>query len=132
VSDALLAVQRAAVAVIEAHPGLASGLSGVFDGPAPRTPYPYVSVAGGLSSDWSTKTALGREVRLALTVWDDGEEPTRLQALVGQVEEALAALPRDLPGWRMASNIFLRSVIARDAAGPWAGLVEQRIRLLSL
>jgi hypothetical protein len=130
VSDALLAVQRAAVAVIEAHPGLASGLSGVFDGPAPRTPYPYVSVAGGLSSDWSTKTALGREVRLALTVWDDGEEPTRLQALVGQVEEEDVA--RDLPGWRIASNIFLRSVIARDAAGPWAGLVEQRIRLLSL
>jgi hypothetical protein len=131
VSDAVIAVQRAAVAALGAHPGLSATLSGVFDRPAPRTPFPYVSVADGLSSDWSTKTALGREVRLALTVWDDGEEPSRIQALVGQVEEALVALPRDLPGWRIASNIFLRSIIARNAAGPWAGLVEQRIRLLS-
>jgi Protein of unknown function (DUF3168) len=131
VSDAVLAVQRAAITALQGHSALSTIVTGVFDGPAPATPFPYVSVADGLSSDWSTKTATGREVRLTLAVWDDGEEPSRLQTLIGHVEEAVAAMPRDLPGWRIASNVFLRSLIARDPAGPWSGLVEQRVRLLS-
>jgi hypothetical protein len=130
-SDAIIAVHTAAIAAIEAHPSLATSLTGVHDGVPPLSPFPYISISDGLVSDWSTKTATGREVRLAVTVWDDGEEATRLNILMGQTEEALAAIARDLPGWRIASNIFLRSLIARDPAGPWAGLVEHRIRLLA-
>lgn len=129
-SDALLAAQAAAIAAIEAHPGLSAKLSGVFDGPPPRAAFPYVSISGGLVSDWSTKTEIGRDIRLSLTVWDNGEEAEALHLLMQQVEEALAAIARDLPRWRVASNVFLRSVVARDPAGPWAGLVEQRLRLL--
>lgn len=130
-SDAVSVLQSAVVAALEAHPALSAALTGVFDGPPPHAAYPYASIADGLVSDWSTKTALGREIRLALTVWDDGEEATRLHDLMGHVEDAVAALPRDLAGWRIASCAFLRSLIARDPAGPWAGLVEYRVRMLS-
>jgi Protein of unknown function (DUF3168) len=130
-SDAVQAVQSAAVTALQTHPVLAQTLTGVFDGPPPRAAYPYISVADGLSSDWSTKTTKGREIRLAITIWDDGEEASRLHNLMGHAEEAIAAMARDLPGWRVASNVFVRSLIARDAAGPWAGLVEHRIRILS-
>ena len=131
-SDAVQAVQTAAVTALQTHPVLAQMLSGVFDGPTPRAAYPYISVADSLSSDWSTKTANGREIRLAITLWDDGEQAARLHNLMGHAEEAIAAMARDLPGWRVASNIFLRSLVARDAAGPWAGLVEHRIRVLAV
>ena len=131
-SDAVQTVQTAAVTALQTHPVLAQMLSGVFDGPTPRAAYPYISVADGLSSDWSTKTANGREIRLAITVWDDGEQAARLHNLMGHAEEAIAAMARDLPGWRVASNIFLRSLVARDAAGPWGGLVEHRIRVLAV
>jgi hypothetical protein len=130
-SDAVTAVQTAAVTALETHPVLSQMLSGVFDGPPPRAAYPYISVTDSLSSDWSTKTATGREIRLAVTIWDDGEEASRLHNLMGHAEEAIAAMARDLPGWHVASNVFLRSMVARDAAGPWAGLVEHRIRILS-
>jgi Protein of unknown function (DUF3168) len=130
-SDAVQAVQTTAVTALQTHPVLAQTLTGVFDGPPPRAAYPYISVADGLSSDWSTKTAKGREIRLTITIWDDGEEASRLHNLMGHAEEAIAAMARDLPGWRVASNVFVRSLIARDAAGPWAGLVEHRIRILS-
>jgi Protein of unknown function (DUF3168) len=130
-TDAVQAVQAAAIAALEAHPVLAQILTGVFDGPPVRASYPYIAAGDGLSSDWSTKTATGREIRLALTIWDDGEEASRLHNLMGHAEEAIAAMARDLPGWRVASNVFLRSFIARDPAGPWAGLVEHRIRILS-
>lgn len=129
-SDALIAVQAAAVAALEAHPALSVALTGVFDGVPERQAFPYAAVADGLVSDWSTKTAIGREVRLAVTVWDDGEEATRLHQLMGQAEEAIAAIARDLPGWRVASSVFTRSLVARDPAGPWAGLVEHRVRVL--
>ncbi len=125
-----MAVQAAALLPIGAHPALSSVLTGLYDGPPARAAFPYLSVAG-LASDWSTKTEAGREVRLSLTIWDDGEEPARLHTLMGHIEDAVAGMARDLPAWRVASNVFLRSLIARDPAGPWAGLTEFRIRILS-
>ena len=130
-TDAVQAVQAAAILSLQAHPVLAQTLTGIYDGPPVRAPYPYIAVAEGLSSDWSTKTEVGREIRLAITVWDDGENAARLHNLMGHAEEAIAAMARDLPGWRVASNVFLRSFVARDAAGPWAGLVEHRVRVIA-
>ncbi|RRQ51671.1 DUF3168 domain-containing protein [Sphingorhabdus wooponensis] len=131
-SDAVQAVQAAAVAALSAHPVLAAQLSGIYDGPPPRAAFPYLAVTDGLVSDWSTKTQQGREVRLAFTIWDDGEAATRLADLMGHVDDALRAIPRDVPGWRIASLVFLRSFVVRDPAGPWAGLVEHRVRLLAV
>jgi Protein of unknown function (DUF3168) len=130
-SDAVQALQAAAIAALQAHPVLSAELTGVYDGPPPRAGFPYISVTDGLVTDWSTKTAAGREIRLALTVWDNGEAASRLHTLMGHAEDAIAGMARDLPGWRVASNVFLRSLVARDPAGPWAGLVEHRIRILS-
>ena len=130
-SDAMQVLKTAAISVLEAHPVLATELTGIYDGPPPRAAFPYVSIADGISGDWSTKTAPGREIRLALNVWDDGEQASRLSSLIAHVEDAVAAMPRDLPRWRIASLVFLRSMIVRDAAGPWAGLVEYRVRMLA-
>ena len=130
-SDAVQAVQQAAISALQAHPVLSAVVTGIYDGPPPRAAYPYIAVGDGLVSDWSTSIATGREIRLALTIWDDGEEASRLHILMGHAEDAVAAMARDLPGWRVASNVFLRSLVVRDPAGPWAGLVEHRIRVLA-
>ena len=131
-SDAVQVLQAAAIAALSAHPVLTTQLSGIYDGSPPRAAFPYVAITDGLTSDWSTKTTTGREIRLAFTVWDDGEAGTRLADLMGHVDDAILAIPRDLPGWRIASLVFLRSIVVRDAAGPWAGLVEHRVRLLAV
>ncbi|HMS21593.1 DUF3168 domain-containing protein [uncultured Sphingorhabdus sp.] len=130
-SDAIEILQSALVTAVETHPVLADELTGVFDGPPPRAAFPYISINDEVSADWSTKTATGREIRMGLTVWDDGESATRLHQLISHVEDAVAALPRDLSGWRIASIVFLRSFVARTAAGAWAGVVDYRIRMLS-
>ena len=130
-NSAMHTLQEAAVAALTAHPVLANALTGVYDGPPPRAAFPYVAINDGIASDWSTKTIAGREIRLALTVWDDGESTTRLSNLMSHVEDAVLAIPRDLPNWRIASLIFLRSMVVRDPAGPWAGLIEYRVRLLA-
>jgi hypothetical protein len=125
-------LQKAIVTAIEAHPALNGLITGVYDNPAPRLVFPYISIGDGPVGDWSTKTVVGREIISMLTVWDDGEAPARLQAIMSAVEEAMAALPRDLPGWRIASLVFLRERIVRDAAGPWAGLIDHRIRMMAV
>jgi Protein of unknown function (DUF3168) len=125
-SDALTTLQTATVAVLQALP------VSIFDGPPPRAPFPYVALGDCVVSDWSSKSWTGREIRFALNVWDDGEEPARLHALMAQVEGAVASLPQDLPGWRIASLVFIRSLIARDPDGPWLGLVEHRVRMMEV
>lgn len=130
-SDAMMVLQAATLSALHAHPVLANALTGIYDGPPPRAAFPYIAINDGFTTDWSTKTARGREVRLALTLWDDGEQSTRLASLMGHVEDAMAALARDLPGWRVAGLVFVRSMIVRDPAGPWAGIVEHRVRMLA-
>ncbi|WP_374613118.1 DUF3168 domain-containing protein [Sphingorhabdus sp.] len=130
-SGALEQLQTALVTALDAHPVLAEELIGIFDGPPARIAFPYISIGDGSVTDWSTKTAPGREIRIGLTLWDDGERATRLHQLMGHVEDAVEALPRDLPGWRVASCVFLRTFVARNPAGAWAGVVDYRFRLLS-
>ncbi|MBL0925729.1 MAG: DUF3168 domain-containing protein [Sphingomonadaceae bacterium] len=129
-SSASQILQEAAVSALQAHPVLATELTGIYDGPPPRATFPYIAVADGLETDWSTKTEEGREIRLALTLWHDGDEASRLTSLKAHVEDAIAAMPRSFPGWRIASLVFLRSIVSRDPAGPWAALVEHRVRML--
>jgi HK97 family phage prohead protease len=62
------------------------------------------------------------------------EEDARGLRVIAQMDPSappVAALPRDLPGWRIESCVFLRSFVARNPAGAWAGVVDYRIRMLS-
>lgn len=124
-------LQAAIIAALGTAAGIA-GVAPVFDGAPPRAPYPYVVLGDGLCFDWSTKTEQGREHRVALTVWDEAGRTARLQALVAAVETAMAGLPPALPTNRIVSIWLARSRIARGAGGPWAGLIEHRIRTLQL
>ena len=124
------AVQAALVAALNGHAALATAVSGVFDGPPARAAYPYVAIGESLTADWSHKSGRGREHRLAITIWDDGESAARLHGLMAEAETAIETMARDLDGHRVVSLVFLRSRILRDADGPWAGLIEYRARTL--
>lgn len=130
-SGAYAAVQAALLSAVSAAPELAA-LTGIYDGPPPRAAFPYASFSSTAASDWSTKTEQGRELRLAITLWDDGERAARLLQLAAALEQVVAGLPSQLDGWRIVSLALARTFIARDPQGPWAGLVEHRIRLFKL
>lgn len=129
-SGAALAVQTALVAALTNHAPLASAVSGIFDGPPPRTAFPYVAIGEGFSSDWSHKTARGREHRLTILIWDDGHSAARLHSLMAEAETAIEAMPAVLAGHRLASLAFIRSRVVRDPAGPWAGIIDYRARTI--
>ena len=103
-------------------------LTGVYDGPPARAAFPYVVLDGGTEVDWSHKSGGGREVLLAVTLWD--EQPARLHALVDGIETAVAGIGA-VSGWQLVSIAFLRLRIVRDVAGPWAAAIDFRARLLA-
>ena len=124
------AVQAALVAALEGHAPLAGEVGGVFDGPPARAAYPYVAIGAGATADWSNKTARGREHRLAVTLWDDGDSPARLHRLMTAAEDAIEGMATELDGHQVASIAFLRSRVMRDPDGPWAAILEYRVRTL--
>ena len=103
-------------------------ITGVYDGPPARAPFPYVVIDAGTEADWSHKNGEGREVLVAVTIWDD--QPARLHGLADAAEAAVAAA-RDVQGWRLASLRLLRRRTVRDVAGPWATAIDFRARLLA-
>lgn len=121
--SALATVQAALVPLLD-------GIAPVYDGAPPRAPFPYILISNSPVSDWSTKTEQGREIRLALTIWDEGETAETMRTLMIAVEGAMDAFPRTLPGWHVVSLVFLRSLVSREPDGPSAGLIEYRLRLL--
>ena len=129
-SAADVAVRAGVRAALASEAVLTGALNGVFDGPQVRASAPYAEVGEALSSDWGTKDARGREVRLAVLIRDLAERPVRLGELVDAAERAVEGIARDLDGWRVASVVFLRARIAGEGPGRWLAVAEWRVRVL--
>lgn len=108
--------------------GSVEEITGVYDGPPARAPFPYVVIDAGNESDWSHKSGEGREVLVAVTLWD--EQPGRLHRLADLVEAALRAGP-EISGWQLVSLRLVRRRMVRDVAGPWATAIDFRARMLA-
>ena len=104
-------------------------LTGIYDGPPARAGLPYVVIDAGSESDWSHKSGGGREVLVALTLWD--EQPARLAELADAVEAASAGVGA-VAGWQLVSMRMIRRRTVRDVAGPWATAIDFRARLLAI
>jgi len=120
----------APAALLAALKGL-TGLNGVFEGSPVKATPPYAEIGETLSGDWSVKDRDGRELRLAVTIRDAAETPARVQALANAAGATIEALPRDLPGWRIASLVFVRTRLLRPAPGRWSAVIEYRVRMLA-
>jgi hypothetical protein len=103
-------------------------LSGVFDGPPARAAFPYVALDATTETDWSHKSAVGREVLVAITIWDD--QPARLHQLADTVEASVASLV-SIERWQLVTMQLVRRRVVRDVAGPWAAAVDFRARMLA-
>ncbi len=91
---------------------------------------PWVGIAASASTDWGTKTARGREVRIALELLDRGDDPQATASIVDALETRIATVPAAQQGYRIVVTQFLRSRAERRARGQRAALLEYRFRLL--
>lgn len=103
-------------------------LTGIYDGPPAQAAFPYAVIDAGTEADWGHKSGEGREVMVALTLWDD--QPARLAELADSAE-GLAAAIGDVGGWQLVSMRLFRRRTIRNVAGPWAAAIDFRARLLA-
>lgn len=100
------------------------------EGPSPA-PAPTLSIAASASADWSTKTCMGREVRLALELLDRSDQPETSAAIAARIEQRIATMAPEKGDLRIVSTQFLRSRVERRARSIRAVLLEYQFRILS-
>jgi len=99
----------------------------LFDAVPVRASVPQAVLGEPSDNDWSAAGIEGRELRVALTLTDEGEQPRRLRACV-QAAEAIG-LPEILAdGWRVAGLSVTATRMAKTGAR-WTASVEWRARL---
>jgi len=122
------ALSEAATAALRA----VAGLTGVHEGRPVQAAAPYALIEAGPELDWSHKSGVGRELRLAVIVRGKGERPAPLRALAAEAEAAIEGLAGEIGGWRLVNLRFARGRLVAEARGEWAAVSEFRARMLKL
>ena len=122
--------RAALMAWLRADPILADMLNSIEDdGPVAASP-PHLALVASAGTDWSTKTARGREIRLALELSGRGDDPAQTAVLAQRVEQRIATLAPQQAGYRIVVTQFLRSRVERRRRGLRAVLLEYRFTLI--
>jgi len=117
---------------LRADSDLAASLNAVVEeGPSPAPP-PTLSIAASAAADWSTKTTTGREIRLAFELLDRSDTLAGTALIAARIEQRVATLAPDHPGFRIVATQFLRSRVERRPRSLRAVLLEYRFRLLEI
>jgi Protein of unknown function (DUF3168) len=126
-----IALRAALLSWLAADPVLASQLNAIVEEAPSRTALPWLAIAASASTDWSSKSHTGREVRIALELHGRGDAPETAAMLVAAIEARIESLPRAQPGFAIASQRFLRARAEQRAESRRAVLLEYAFRLLA-
>jgi hypothetical protein len=122
-------IRDAMIAAMRADPVL-TGIAGLGVEPGPGS-LPQIDVNWPISTDWSTKTEPGRELRSVVTIQVAKGQRARLPAMSAAVERIGEALSGAIGGWRVASATFVRTRVSDRADAVRVAQIEHRIRVLA-
>jgi hypothetical protein len=115
---------------LSADPMLSANINVIAEeSPIEGTP-PIITIATSASTDWSTKSGPGREVRIALELVDRHDQNSAMAANVARIEQRIATLAPSQAGYRIVVTQFLRSRAEQRPRALRAVLLEYRFRLL--
>jgi hypothetical protein len=124
-------LRAALIEWLAADPALAEQLNAVVEEAPSRTSLPWLAIAASLSTDWSCKTARGREVRVAFELHCRGDSPDAAASLADAIEHRIESLPRAQSGFSVVTIQFLRARAEQRGESRRAILLEYRFRLLA-
>lgn len=126
-----VSLRAALLAWLAADSYLAGELNAVVEEAPSRTSLPWLAIATSASTDWSTKTQRGREVRIALELHCRGDAPDTAAALVSAIETRIETLPRTQSDFKIENCTFLRARAEQRGESRRAILLEYAFRLLA-
>lgn len=126
-----VALRAALIDWLAADPLLGTELNAVVEEAPSRSSLPWLAIAASASTDWSCKTAPGREIRVALELHCRGDAPDAAASLVSAIEARVESLPRAQPGFQIVATQFLRARAEQRGESRRAILLEYRFRLMA-
>lgn len=124
-------IRAGVIALLRGDAALGGQVNRVHDGTPVKASPPTLIVGECSGTDWGTKDKMGRELRLALTIEDDLETPTRISTIMPLADAAVRGLTGTVAGWQIGSLVLMRSRLLRTGAGRWSALLDYRIRVLA-
>ena len=125
-------LRAALIGWLAEDPVLTAELNGIAEEAPSRTALPWLALAASASTDWSTKTERGREVRVALELQCRGDRADAAAWLVGRIEARVESLPMVQDDFTVAGIQFLRARAEQRPANTRAILLEYRFRLIAV
>ncbi len=126
-----IALRAALLAWLATDTMLAAQLNAITEEAPSRTSLPWLAIVASASTDWSCKTAPGREVRIAVELHCRGDQPDAAGALVAAIEARIEVLPRSQAGFAIVTSQFLRARAEQRSESTRAILLEYRFRVMA-
>lgn len=124
-------LRTALLAWLQGDPVLSGTLNAICEEAPTRTSLPWLAIATSASTDWSSKSHRGREVRVALELQSRGDVPASAAALVTAIEARIESLPAAHEGIEIITSRFLRARSEQRPGNRRAILLEYAYRLLA-
>lgn len=125
------ALRSAITGWLASDPVLSERMNAIAEEAPAATSPPAIAIAASASTDWSTKTATGREVRVALELVGRGDDPAETATLAGRIEQRIATLAPQQAGFRVVVTRFLRSRVERRRRNGRTVLLEFAFKLIA-
>ena len=123
-------LRAALIEWLRSDPALDGQLNAITEEAPLRTAAPWLGIVASASSDWSTKTVRGREIRVALELHLRGDATETGSTIVSAIEDRIESFPKLQPDFAVASTQFLRARAEKRANNLRAILIEYRFRVL--
>ncbi len=128
-----LAFRAVVMAWLAADTTLAAGLNAIVEEAPLRTALPWLALTASASTDWSTKSGRGREIRVALELNYRGYEQLAEAGLISAIEARMESLPADhsAAGFQIASLNFTKARAEQRGEALRVLVLEYRARVLA-
>lgn len=124
-------LRAALIGWLASDPALAGQLNSVTEEAPSRTSLPWLAISASASVDWSTKTEIGYETRIAMELHCRGDTPGSAGDLVAAIQARIRSLPKIQTGFSVVTQEFMRARVAQVTESTRTILVEYRFRTIA-
>ena len=125
-------LRAALIGWLASDPVLAVQLNSVTEEAPSRASLPWLAISASASVDWSTKTEIGYETRIAFELHCWGDTPGSAADLVAAIQARIRALPGQQTGFSVVTQEFTRARVTQVAQSSRTVLIEYRFRTLAV
>jgi hypothetical protein len=124
-------LRAALIGWLASDPALSGQLNSITEEVPSRTSLPWLAISTSASIDWSTKTEIGYETRVAMELHCRGDTPGSAGDLVAAIQASIRALPRQQIGFAVVTMEFMRARVQQTAESARVILIEYRFRVIA-